>query len=108
MTTVAFLVVIASLVALLVVGIEDIGSGHVAFANRGINVQTDTSQDQGCVSAGGTSGITNACTATSGRGPTQTSVTLRFENCTISPSTFACNTPIGPNFCNNIGCQSIT
>jgi len=59
-----------------VVGTEDMGSrhavfanrgisGHMAFTNRGINVQTDTNQDQGCEAAGGTSGITNACTATS-------------------------------------------
>jgi hypothetical protein len=32
----------------------------VAFANRGINVQTDTSQDQECMSAGGTSGLVNS------------------------------------------------
>ena len=51
MTRIAFLVIIASLVALLVVGAEDMGSGHIVFANRGIsghianrgiNVQTST------------------------------------------------------------------
>jgi len=109
MTTVAFLVVISSLVALLVVGIEDIASGHIVFANRGINVQTDTNQDQGCEYVGGTSGITNACTATSGRSATQTRVALTFSNCSFAPgSSFRCNTPSVPNFCNNIGCTSIS
>jgi hypothetical protein len=124
MTGIAFLVIISSLVALLVVGTEDMGSGHVAFANRaisehvaltnrGINVQTDTNQDQGCESAGVTSGITNACTATSGRGTatetsTETSVTLTFGSCftgTFPP--FGCNGPVPPNNCNNIGCEVI-
>jgi hypothetical protein len=119
MTTVAFLVVIASLVALLVVGTEDMGSGHtvianrsghVGFANKGINVQTDTNQDQGCEAAGGTSAITNTCTATSGRGSTetstQTSVILEFTGCVGSVG-YTCSTPTGPG-CNNLGCQSVT
>jgi hypothetical protein len=66
MTGIAFFVIIASLVALLVVGTEDMGTGHKVFANRdssghveftnqGINVQTSTNQDQGCEPAGGTS-----------------------------------------------------
>ncbi|HYA84127.1 MAG TPA: hypothetical protein VEH06_11865 [Candidatus Bathyarchaeia archaeon] len=84
------MVIITSFVALLVVGTEGSGqvfanrdsSGHVT--NRGINVQTDTSQDQGCEGVGGTSGITNACTATSGRGSTQTS--------TQTSVTFGCGT----------------
>jgi hypothetical protein len=88
--------------------------GHVAFTNRGINVQTDTNQGQGCESAGVTSGITNACTATSGRGTatetsTETSVTLTFGLCftrTGFPS-FGCNGPVPPNNCNNIGCEAI-
>ena len=95
-------------------------SGHLALTNRGINVQTDTNQDQGCEGAGGTSGITNACTATSGRASTQTStqmpVTLTFLNCVLRgphtppPVTFRidCNTPHLPNKCNNIGCQTLT
>jgi hypothetical protein len=104
MTGIAFLVIIASFVALLVVGTEDMGSrhtvfasGHVAFANRGINVQTDTNQDQGCEGAGGTSGITNACTATSGRGPTETSVTLAFRFCPGLNGNvpFSCISPFG-------------
>jgi hypothetical protein len=96
------------------------GSGHTVFAsghvtNRGINVQTDTNQDQGCEGAGGTSGITNACTATSGRGSTETStetqVTLSFGFCTTlgRPNFFTC--PPGqpnPPDCNNIGCQGVT
>jgi hypothetical protein len=94
MTIVAFSVIIAALVALLLVGAEDMGSGHMVFANRGghvtftnrgISVETDTNQDQGCEGAGGTSGITNACTATSGPGSmqtsTQTPVTLQSGFC---------------------------
>jgi len=86
------LVIIATFVALLVVGTEDMGSGHkvfanrggsVAFTNRGVNVQEETSQDKGCEGASGTSGITNACTATSTSGSTpgsiQTQVTLNFD-----------------------------
>jgi hypothetical protein len=120
MTIVAFFVVVSSLVALLVVGTEDMGSGHTVFANRafsghvtftnrGINVQTETNQDQGCESVGGTSGITNACTATSGRGSTQTStetqVALFFNHCLISPGQLTCNDVVS---CNNIGCTSVT
>jgi hypothetical protein len=92
------------------------GSGHTVFANRessghvtnrGINVQTDTNQDQGCKPSGTTSGISNACTATSGSGgSTQTSVILNFANCSAAP--FSCNTPVAPYSCNNIGCQSIS
>jgi hypothetical protein len=117
MTIVAFSVIIASLVALLVVGTEDMGSGHTVFAsghvtNRGINVQTDTNQDQGCEAAGGTSGITNACTATSGRRSTETSVTLRFMRCVVQgfPTlhSFSCDIPSSPQGCNNIDCQSIS
>jgi hypothetical protein len=120
MVLVAFFVVIASLVALLVVSTGDMGSGHtvfasghVAFTNRGINVQTETNQDQGCEGVGGTSGITNACTATSGPGSTETStetsVTLRFGTCaafSFQPG-FECSGPIGPNNCNSIGCGAI-
>jgi hypothetical protein len=121
-TGVAFFVVITSLVALLVVGTEDMGnghtvfanrsiSGHVAFANRGINVETDTNQDQGCEGVGGTSGITNACTATSGPGSTETStetpVTLGFTGCGGSVTSFSCGTLTGPG-CNNLGCSIIT
>ena len=124
MTSISFLVIIALFVALLVVGAEDMGSGHTVFANRdssghmtftnkGINVQTDTNQDQGCEGAGGMSGITNACTATSGRGSSQTSiqtsVALSFGFCGTNPSltTFTCGPLIVPTNCNNIGCTSI-
>jgi hypothetical protein len=121
MTSIAFFVVIASLVALLVVGTEDMGSGHtvfanratsghVAFTNRGINVQTDTNQDQGCEASGVTSGITNACTATSGPGSTETStqtpVTVGFAGCSVSGNTFGCTSPSGPG-CNSLGCSDI-
>jgi len=124
MTGIAFFVIIASLV-FLVVGTEDMGSGHMVFANRafsghgtftnkGINVQTETNQDQGCEGAGGTSGITNACTATSTPGSTpgsiQTQVILNFVGFRHSASAtggFNLLIPTSPNFCNNIGCQSI-
>src|SRR5215831_800516 len=107
MTGIAFFVIIASLV-FLVVGTEDMGSGHTVFANRdghvtnrGINVQTDTNQDQGCEPAGGTSGITNACTATPGRGSTETStetqVTLKFGACRINNlQPLTCFIPLPP------------
>lgn len=51
-----------------------IGSLHFALAannvvthfnNTDINVQTNTNQKQECDTAGGSSGITNSCTATS-------------------------------------------
>jgi hypothetical protein len=118
MTGIAFFVIIASLV-FLVVGTEDMGtvfanrdsSGHVT--NRGINVQTDTNQDQGCESAGVTSGITNACTATSTPGAgTQTSVSLFFASCGVAvlspPSGFQCSAGGAPVSCSNIGCTSIS
>jgi hypothetical protein len=113
MTSIAFLVIITSIVGLLVVGTEDMGSGHTVFAsghvtNRGINVQTDTNQDQGCEATGGTSATTNACTATSGPGSTESSVTLRFGLCVSFPLPFRCQVPFAPNFCDNIGCQTIT
>ena len=79
MKSISLLVIMASLVALLVVGTEDMGSGHVAFANRGINIQTNTRQDP-------------------------TTVTLSFATC----SSGVCSEPIGPDFCNNIGCTSIS
>src|SRR5215472_4056580 len=128
MTSISFLVIIASFVALLVVGTEDMGSGHMVFANRafsghgtftnkGINVQTETNQDQGCEGVGGTSGITNACTATSGRGPSQTStetstetqVTMSFGVCNHDNAIdLSCNKSIPPLNCNNLGCNSIS
>jgi len=122
MTSISLLIIIASLVTLLVIGTEDMGSGHTVFANRGIsghvtnrgiNVQTDNNQNQGCESTGRTSGITNACTATSTPGSTQTSVALTFRGCIccgdpLRPPTSECLLPTSPNFCNNIGCQSIT
>jgi len=121
MTSIAFFVIITSLVALVAVGTEDMGSGHKVFANRdssghvtnrGINVQTDTNQDQGCESAGVTSAITNACTATSGRGSTETStetqITLSFNGCDVHLVSLECDGgPIAPDFCNNIGCLGI-
>jgi len=118
MTIVAFSVIIASLVALLVVGTEDMGSvhtvfanrsGHVTFTNKGINVQTDTNQDQGCESAGRTSGITNACTATSSTPGGSTTVALHFSTCTfINGRLTGCSQPLPPKDCNNIGCTSVS
>jgi hypothetical protein len=124
MKTVAFLVVIVSLVALLVAGTEDMGNGHTVFANRaisghmaltnrGINVEKDTNQEQGCEAAGGTSAITNACTATSTPGPgMQTSVSLFFASCGVAvlspPSGFQCSSGGVPVSCSNIGCTSIS
>ena len=120
MIRVAFLVIITSLVALLVVGTE--GSVHTVFANRdssghvtnrGINVQTETNQDQGCEGAGGTSGITNACTATSGRGSTQTStetqISINFGVCSVGQP-FTCQRPMSPppDGCSGLGCTSIS
>jgi hypothetical protein len=115
MASISLLVVIVSLVALLVVGAEGSGhtvfanqsiSRHVALTNRGINVEKDTNQDQGCESAGGMSGTTNACTATSGPGSTETQVTLSLQahSCNAFSGGFNCNSPI----CNNIGCTSIS
>jgi hypothetical protein len=124
MASISLMVIITSLVALLVVGTEDMGSGHMVFANRGIsghvaltnrgiNVQTDTNQDQGCEGAGGTSGTTNACTATSTPGAgTQTSVSLFFASCGVAvlspPSGFQCSAGGAPFSCSNIGCTSIS
>jgi hypothetical protein len=117
MASISLLIIITSLVALLLVGIEGSGhkvfanratSGHEAFTNRGIDVQTDTNQDQGCEGVGGTSGITNACTATSGRGSTETSIALTFANCNVNgPTSFSCNIPLPPASCNNLGCLQI-
>jgi len=53
-----------------------IGNGRMALAaetttitknvnNTGVNVQTDTNQKQDCLTAGGTSGFSGSCTATS-------------------------------------------
>ena len=67
--TPAVLVAIAALAAVLVGSTAAIGSGNMALAgnvnNTGINVPTDTQQKQECETAGGTSGISNSCTAAS-------------------------------------------
>ncbi|MFZ0895237.1 MAG: hypothetical protein WAZ77_12115 [Candidatus Nitrosopolaris sp.] len=66
--TPAVLVAIAALAAVLV-GASAMGSGHMALAhninNTGINVPTDTQQQQECETAGGSSGVSNSCHADS-------------------------------------------
>ena len=71
------LVVIAALAGVLVVSTSAIGSGHIALAdtitknvnNTGVNVPTNTDQNQDCKTGGGGtptgSPITGSCTATS-------------------------------------------
>jgi len=71
------LATIAALASLLIVNAVTIGTGggHIAFAshhdnikvfeNSHINLQTDSNQDQGCETAGGTSPISDSCTASS-------------------------------------------
>jgi hypothetical protein len=69
------LVAIAALAGVLVVGTVAIGSGHFALAvnenitkiinNKGVNVQTDTNQNQDCKTVGANSPIGTSCTATS-------------------------------------------
>lgn len=86
MKGVVFVITMTAIVALFV---GSINQEHITFAskgeyitfatNKGINVQTSTTQDQGCESAGGTSGITNACTATFTPGSTPTSVTFSCQ-----------------------------
>jgi hypothetical protein len=68
----AFLVIMGAIATLFLGGME---SGHVAlarhydntkvFENNHINVQTDTNQGQACETAGGTSPISDSCTASS-------------------------------------------
>jgi hypothetical protein len=59
--TATVLVAIAALAAVLVVSTVAIGSEHIALAHTG--VQTYTTQKQKCNTAGGTSGISDLCTA---------------------------------------------
>jgi hypothetical protein len=120
---VAFLVALTAIAALLVGNL----SGHMTFA-RGTN------QDQGCESAGGVSGINEACTATSTWSSTQTGsvtstftpgstqrVVMSFHHCQFTgpiaaPLLLGCDTPLPPipvifpegHGCNNIGCQSVS
>ena len=72
--TATALVAISAIAAVLVVSAIAIGSGRIALAqdtitkrvnNTGINVPTDTDQKQNCLTAGGNSGISASCTATS-------------------------------------------
>jgi hypothetical protein len=82
------LVAIAALAGVLVVSTVAIGSGHFAlgaetetitkhFNNTGVNVQTSTDQKQDCLTAGGGSGISGSCTATSNDGVTQSGGILK-------------------------------
>jgi hypothetical protein len=70
------LVAISAIAAVLAVSTIAIGNGRMALAaetttitknvnDTGVNVQTDTNQKQDCLTAGGTSGISGSCTATS-------------------------------------------
>jgi hypothetical protein len=77
------LVAIAAIAALIVVSTTAIGNGRTANAfggfrapppgvtitkdlnNTGVNVQTDTNQKQDCLTAGGSSGVSGSCTASS-------------------------------------------
>ncbi|MFY9869348.1 MAG: hypothetical protein WAK17_06485 [Candidatus Nitrosopolaris sp.] len=75
--TATALVAISAIAAVLVVSAVAIGSGRIALAdtetitktihvnNTGVNVPTDTNQKQYCDTAGGSSGITGSCQATS-------------------------------------------
>ena len=67
--TSAALVTIAALAAVMVAGTIAVGSGNMAFAktksNDGISVPTDVQQKQECETAGGTSPVTDSCTAVS-------------------------------------------
>jgi hypothetical protein len=132
MKSVSFVVTMATIMALLV-GTINQGEhstfatnkgAHSTFAtnkgarttfatNKGINLQTSTTQDQGCEPAGGTSGITNACTATSTPGSgMQTTVSLFFASCGVAvlspPSGFQCSSGGVPVSCSNIGCTNIS
>ncbi|HYA83685.1 MAG TPA: hypothetical protein VEH06_09600 [Candidatus Bathyarchaeia archaeon] len=69
------------IVAISAIAVVLTGSLHMAFAqfhrpppgnsitktldNQGVNVQTDTNQKQDCLTAGGSSGISGSCTASS-------------------------------------------
>jgi hypothetical protein len=54
--------------AIMMAGTIAIGNGNIAFAgkgNEGISVPTDTQQKQECQTAGGTSPVSDSCTASS-------------------------------------------
>jgi hypothetical protein len=76
------LVAIAAIVAVIAVSIIAIGNGRMASAqetttitkntnNTGVNTPIDSNQKQGCTTAGGTSGISSSCTASSSNTNTQ-------------------------------------
>jgi hypothetical protein len=76
------LVAIVAIVAVIAVSTIAIGNGRSASAaetttiiknvnNTGLNVPTDASQKQDCTTAGGTSGISSSCTASSSNTVTQ-------------------------------------
>jgi hypothetical protein len=83
------LVAIAALAGMIAVSTVAIGI-HTAFAadtdtttitkninNTGVNVQTDTNQKQNCETAGGASGISGSCQATSTDTVTQSGGVLK-------------------------------
>jgi hypothetical protein len=70
------LVAIVAIVTVLAVSTIAIGNGRMASAaetttvtkhlnSTGVNVQTETTQPQNCQTAGGSSGLTSSCTASS-------------------------------------------
>jgi hypothetical protein len=76
MTTVKNHKAATALVAISAIAAVLIGSGHFVLAasdntivshvnNTGVNVQTSTNQEQKCDTAGGSSGISGSCTASS-------------------------------------------
>jgi hypothetical protein len=100
---------IATLAAVLLGSTLVIASGHIAFAHKDkntkvlgdsrTNLQTDTNQKQDCKTAGGTSPISDSCTAASTDTITQGAAppprpppTLRPTVLTLNPIT----NPIGP------------
>ena len=80
------LIAISAIAAVLVVSTVTIGSGRMVLAddnvtknfnNTGINVQTSTSQKQGCDTSGGSSGISGSCTASASHTVTQSGGILK-------------------------------
>jgi hypothetical protein len=89
------LVTITALASILIVNATTIGTGgHIAlahhhdninvFENSHINVQTDTNEMQDCKTAGGTSPISDSCTASSSNTITQGTLPAPPSPCTTT------------------------